>query len=272
VSTVTLIGSSASSGGQTFATVTTNADAPAGSRIFFVMAFWCATGQTTGSMTPGTLTWVVDLEATHTNGQDNLFVISADAPSGLPSGTTIQWNGALPATTDGRLVRVLAVTGLTSTRDGAAAASQASATSLSSGSISTTAADFILGASMDDGGSGAMTVGAGYTLIESFHDTTSNESMAIEWKDAPAGSNAATFGSNAVSVQLTTIVAYKRTTILAARPDATISAGNWVTGGIDSGTLHGQLDEAVADDRDYIQSGLSPGSADTVRIGLTVPS
>lgn len=70
------------------ATLTTSAAAASASRVF-MFVWWFGTQTATGA-SGGSLTWVVDHQFRGSNGGDqNIAVISADAPSGLASSTVL---------------------------------------------------------------------------------------------------------------------------------------------------------------------------------------
>jgi Abnormal spindle-like microcephaly-assoc'd, ASPM-SPD-2-Hydin len=84
------LGTKTDNAAGTTMTLTTNAAALAGSRVF-AFVVWNNATQTLTSVSGGTLTWTVDVQSKDGNN-DHVAIASADAPSGLASGTVLTAN------------------------------------------------------------------------------------------------------------------------------------------------------------------------------------
>jgi|SRR3990167_4899606 len=82
------IGVSAPTGAATTIALTTSGAVPAASRIVIAAGGWDSLARTITGVSGGGLTWVEDADAQHASGEV-VGVYSADAPSGLASGTVI---------------------------------------------------------------------------------------------------------------------------------------------------------------------------------------
>lgn len=129
--------------------LTTSAAAVTGSRVFVVVNWFGV--RTLSSVSGGGLTWVVD--KSQTNGSDRVAIASADAPSGLASGTVI--TATLSGVATGKAIGGASATGIVTGSSGyldvTGGNNPAAGTAWTSGNITTTNAnDFIIAVAMAD--------------------------------------------------------------------------------------------------------------------------
>jgi hypothetical protein len=140
------LGSSGGGGSaSTTLTVTTGATVPAGGRIFIVVGWYHATA--TAAASGGGLTWVSDgVRINTTTANYHTAVLSADAPSGLASGTVLTVTFSVAS--DNLAISCFYATGVTSGAsgylDGTAVGGNGTTTAHTTASLATSNADDIL--------------------------------------------------------------------------------------------------------------------------------
>jgi hypothetical protein len=256
--------------------LTTTATAAAGSKIIVFASCFDALGALADvgiSASAGGLTWGLDLMSA--NGDDWIFVWSADAPSGLPSGTVITmdfFNGvSSPTNVNARVMAAVSFVGLASGLATLASSSAVGTTSWSGGSITTVVADSLLiGFGMVDGAQTAFTPAAGYTEIHDWIGATDNESWESIYRIASATGTYTAGGSGGSGLYEGGQLDYPASSVVStfARPDADVTDGGWTNQAGTNVNLFQSIDESVADDTDYISSGLAP-SSDMAEINLS---
>lgn len=158
--------------------ITTNVTVAAGGFVVMLVS-WFDAAVTLSSGSGGGLTWTVDQQ--QANGSDRLGVMSAPAPAGLASSTTITANFSASAA-GGRAIGGCSFTGVDS----------AGATDGKSGNTSniwTTATlatananDLLISAAMSDGVNGGATATSPATLLTAWGDATANTTWALIYR------------------------------------------------------------------------------------------
>lgn len=176
-------GTYGSSGATTVAEATTSAVTTGNKVIAFVFWFGAAS---LSSVSGGGLTWTVHVTSTGT--AHRVAIASADAPSGLASGTTITANFSTFA--DARGIRLVQCDGLVTNAGGAVdgTGSNPSASTTTNWSVSlttTTANDVVFGCDWADFYTAGMTATSPATEIYDWTTSDGSESHAV-WKVATA--------------------------------------------------------------------------------------
>jgi hypothetical protein len=115
--------------------------------------------------------------------------------------------------------------------------------------------DAAIGSPTDHVASSGGTAQGGFDQLRIGVATTPAPASYSLWIDDLAVSTSAQIGPNIVTQS--------------ARPDADVTDGGWVNRAGSNVNLYQSIDEATADDTDYIQSSLSPSSADMTEINLS---
>lgn len=199
--------------GATSLTVTTSATVPAGSRIIILTGFY-NTG-VTASASGGSLTWVNDGVTVGTADTGyHTALLSADAPSGLASGTvlTVTYSGSAFARSISCFYLTGVATGASGYMDGATVGGSATAaTTWATASLSTTnATDALVAGGWQDLVLTSDTPGASYTEIHDFQDAGNGSTVTSEYRIVAATSSYTGSGTWLASGTSTTIMgAYK---------------------------------------------------------------
>lgn len=224
IGTPTGLGTNTATAGTTV-TLTTSATAPSGSLIILTYGWGTAAGSpgTISTVSGGGLTWVTDVSQAFSGGADwGYAVISAQAPSGLASGTAITITISFSAF--GHLVAGLYCTGLaTSTpKDISDGQGQASATAWDTTATTTTVADtLVIGGSVTDG-TKTNTPSGGATELYDFQYATEAWALCTEYKILSATASTSLTGtwSGGAANCTSAFAAYKAdTTAVAGLPD-----------------------------------------------------
>jgi hypothetical protein len=177
----------------------TTAAAASGAKIFLPISWFDGLGLASPDVSGGGLTW--SWIFTTVNGGDKMALYVADAPTGLPSGSTISalWTeGGVNA----HAASACSFTGLAtgSTPDQNSATSSGT-TSWSGGTLNTTVpASLIFACGMVDGSTPAFTPGAGYTEIHDWFGAADNEAWETIYRitSAPGAYNPTGVGGSGV--------------------------------------------------------------------------
>jgi hypothetical protein len=154
----------------------TTAAAASGSKIIAVVSWYHATA--TASLSGGSLTWHQDITTNMTvDTSMRVAIFSADAPSGLSSGTTL--TATFSAGSDGKALAAMSFTGVATgiSYDGTSTNPATTAPAWDSGAISTANAnDLIVGFGAQQGiGNSTATPNTNYTEAHDWTDAGANE-------------------------------------------------------------------------------------------------
>ena len=188
------IGSAASIDDATGAySFNTTATVASGGFIVLVAGWWI-TGTTLDSVSGGSLSWSIDKN--RVSGNMHTAVISAQAPSGLASGTTLTANFSTGS--DARMFGGMSFTGVatSSPLDVTVDGTNASGTTWSSGSVSIAAGSVLIGAAWnaDAWNADFNTQTAGTEALD-FGDDPNNFGMAAGYRIEPAGGSVSVGGT-----------------------------------------------------------------------------
>jgi hypothetical protein len=257
-------------------TLTTSAAVASGGFIELLVCWFGISSVPTITVT-GTngLTWTTDA-ALNQSFAYGLAMLSAQAPSGLPSGSTII------VTSSGTPGEIYAIARSFTGVAGSAAGQESKTAS------GITTAAWTTGLSAALGGDSHLSAGAlndqsgsvtdsiatfGWSRTTLQGNTTSGSTRDFIYRTDGATGNTyqaqgtwstAPFGGCALEV------AYRDgTAVEFARPDSDVSGGAWLDKTGSNVNLFSSIDEATADDLDYIQSSASPSTADVTEVGLS---
>lgn len=233
------LGTNTVSGASTTVTLNTASTVPSNSFLVLEVG-WFHSSATLSSVSGGSLTWNIDKQL-HGGVNDNLAIVSAQAPSGLASGTTI--TATFSASVDGRSMGGYSFTNVASSSalDVVAPGSTANpASTWDSTSVSTTNAnDLLIGVGTIDGTSTTMTPGTGYTELLDWNNAADQTYEIIYRNVTSTGSyNASGTAASGTGRQIGLMAAYKAAVSgsgnLETVPDiTTASSGDLITVDID---------------------------------------
>jgi hypothetical protein len=163
---------------SSISTNTTSA-AASNSKIIVVVGWWLNSADDISSVSGGGLTWNVDVKTGTAASGDKLAIVSADAPSGLASGTTITANFA-SALSGGRAIAAMSFTGVATgtSYDGTNNTHVTATANWTGGSLSTSnATDLIVGFGLADGAAGGdtSTPSTNYSEVHDWNDNSASE-------------------------------------------------------------------------------------------------